>query len=62
MFDHMDDVMRPVAKKQTESKEDLCFTVKLARQELSKYHAEVTPTTRMPPIAADILDPFQKSR
>jgi len=36
MFDHMDGVMRPLARKKTQWKEDLFFAVKLARQTLSK--------------------------
>jgi hypothetical protein len=36
MFDHMDGVMRALAKKRTPWKEDLFFPVKLARQKLSK--------------------------
>jgi hypothetical protein len=36
--------------------------VKLARQKLSKYYAEVTPTTGMLLISAHILDPFRKLR
>jgi len=47
VFDHMDSVMRALAKKKTQWKEDLFFAVKLARQKLSKYYAEVTPTTGM---------------
>jgi len=47
MFEHMDGVMRALAKKKTPWKEDLFFAVKLARQMLSKYYAEVTPTTGM---------------
>jgi len=35
--DHMDGVMRALAKKITPWKEDLVFTVKLARQKRSKY-------------------------
>jgi len=62
MFDHMDGVMRALAKKKTQWKEDLFFTVKLARQMLSKYYAEVTPTTGMLLISAHILDPFRKLR
>jgi len=42
MFDHMDGVMRDLAKKKTQWKEDLFFAVKLARQKLAKYYAEVT--------------------
>jgi len=62
MFDHMDGVMRALAKKRTPSKEDLFFAVKLARQMLSKYYAEVTPTTGMLLIPAHILDSFRKLR
>jgi hypothetical protein len=60
MFDHMDGVMRALAKKKTPWKEDLFFAVKLARQKHSKYYAEVTPTTGMLLISAHILDPFRK--
>jgi len=60
MFDHMDGVMRAVAKKKRPSKEDLFFTVKLARQKLSKYYAELTPSTGMLLISAHILHRFRK--
>jgi hypothetical protein len=56
----MDGVMRALAKKKTQWKEDLFFAVKLAKQKLSKYYAEVTPTTGMLLISAQILDPFWK--
>jgi len=36
--------------------------MKLARQKLSEYYAEVTPTMRMLLISAHILDPFWKLR
>jgi hypothetical protein len=62
MFDHMDVVMRALAKKKTQWKEDLFFAVKLARQKLSKYYTEVTPTTGMLLISAHILDPFRQLR
>jgi len=62
MFDHMDGVMRALAKKKTQWKEDLFIAVKLARQKLSQYYAEVTPTTGMLLISAHILDPFRKLR
>jgi len=62
MFDHMDGVMRALAKKKTQWKEDLFFAVKLASQQLSKYYAEVTPTTAMLLISAQILNPFRKLR
>jgi hypothetical protein len=62
MFDHMDGVMRALAKKKTRWKEDLFFAVKLAQQKLSKYYSEVTPSTGMLLISAQILDPFMKLR
>ena len=62
MFNHMDGVMRALAKKKTQWKEDLFFAVKLAWQKLSKYYAEVTATTGMLLISAHILNPFQKLR
>jgi len=60
MFNHMDRVMRAFAKERTPWKEDLFFAVKVARQKLSKYYAEVTPSQGMLPISAHILYPFQK--
>ena len=60
MFDHMDSLMRALPRKKTRWKEDLFFTVKLARQKLSKYYAEVTPTTGMLLMSAHILHPFRK--
>jgi len=62
MFDHIDGMMRALAKKKTPSKEDLLFAVKLARQKLSKSYAEVIPTRGMLLISAHILDPFRKLR
>jgi len=60
MFDHMDSMMRALAKKKTQWKEDLFFAVKFARQKLSKYYTEVTPMTGMLLISAHILDLFRK--
>jgi len=60
MFDHMDGMMWALAKKTTQWKEDLFFTVKLARQKLSKYRVEVTPMTGLHLISASIVYPFQK--
>jgi hypothetical protein len=40
----------------------LFFAVKLAQQKLSKYYAEVAPTTGMLLISAQIVDPFRKWR
>jgi len=58
----MDGVMRALAKKKTPWKEDKFFAVKLARQKLSKYYAEVTPTTCMRLVSAHILNPFRRLR
>jgi len=60
MFDHMNGMMRALAKKKTQWKEDVFFDVKFARQKLSKYCTEVTPMTGMLLISAHILDPFKK--
>jgi len=60
MCDHMDGVMRALAKKKTQWKEDLFFAVKCARQKISKYYTEVTPTTGMLRISVHILDLFRK--
>jgi hypothetical protein len=62
MFDHMDGVMRALAKIKTQWREDLIFALKLARQKHSKSYAEVTPTTDMLLICEQILDPFRKLR
>jgi len=62
MVDQMDGMMRTLAKKTTQWKEDFFFAVKLAQQKLSKYYAEVTPSTGMLLISAHILDPFRKLR
>jgi len=62
MVDHMDGVMRALAKKKSRWKEHLYFAVKFGRQMLSKYYTEVTPTTGILPISARILDPFRKLR
>jgi hypothetical protein len=56
MFDHMDGVMPALAKKKTQWMEDLFFRVKLARKKISKYYAEVTPTTGILLVSANILD------
>jgi len=62
MFDHLDSVMRSLAKKKSPWKQDLFFVVKLARQKLSQYYATVSPTTGMLLISAHILDPVRKLR
>jgi len=55
-------MMRALARRKTQWKEDLFVAVKFAEQKLSKYNAEVTPTTGMFLISAQILDPFWKLR
>jgi len=54
--------MWALAKKKIQWKEDLFFTVKLARQKLSKYYAEVAPSTGMLLISAHIVDSFRRLR
>jgi len=58
IFNHMDGVMRALAKKKTHWKGDLFFAVKWAWLKLSRYNAEVTPKMRMLLISVHILDPF----
>jgi len=62
MINHTDGVMRALAKMKTESKEDLFLAVKLARQKLSKYYADVTKTTSMLLCSVPILDPYRQLR
>jgi len=62
MFNHTDGVIWALAKKITPWKEHLYFTVKVARQKLSKYHDEVTPMTGLLVISAHILDAIRKLR
>jgi len=54
--------MRTLAKKKTQWNEDLFFAVKIARQKLSKYYIEVTPSTGLLLVSTHILDPFRKLR
>jgi len=56
----MDGVIQALPRNNTQSKEDLFFTVKLAWQKLTKYYAEVTPSTGMLLILSCILDCFWK--
>jgi len=62
MLDHQDGVMRALAKKETQWKDDIYFAVKFARQKLSKYSADVTAWTSILLISAHILDPVQEFR
>jgi hypothetical protein len=52
----MNGVMGALAEKKTPCNKDLYFAVKLARQMLSKYHAEVTPTPGMLLFSPHILE------
>jgi len=60
MSDHIDGVMRALARKMTPWKNELYFAVKLARQTLSKCYADVTSSMAMLLISAHILHPFRK--
>ena len=60
MFDHMDVVMRASAKKKIPWMEDMFLAVKLARQKLSKYYAQVTPTMGMLRISTHLLNSLRK--
>jgi hypothetical protein len=62
IFDHMNAMMLALTKKNTQWKEELFFTVKLARQKLAKHYAEVTPTMGILLISPHILNSFQKLR
>ena len=62
MFDHMDGIMRSLAKNKTEWKADLFFAMKLVRQKLSNYYAEVTPKTGMLLISTQMLGSVRKLR
>ena len=61
-FNHVDGVLHALAKKMTPWMQGLNFAVKLAWQKLFIYQAEITPTTVMLVIWADILDPLCKLR
>jgi len=62
MSDHMDGVMRTLAKKMTQWKEDIFFAMKFAQQKLWKYYSEVTPMTALRRFLAHILTPFRNLR
>jgi hypothetical protein len=62
MFRHMDGMMRAWAKMKTQWKEEIYLAVKVPRQTLFKYYAEVTPTTSLLFISVHILDPIWKLR
>jgi len=58
----MDGVIWALPNNKTRWKEDLYLLVKFAQQKLSKYRAEVTPTTDMLLILPHILDTSRKLR
>ena len=58
----MDGIMRALAKKKTQWKEDVFIIVKLAWQKLFNYYAEMTPMTYMVSISAHIRNSFWKLR
>jgi len=58
MFAHINGVSWALAMKKTQWKEDLFSIMKLARLQMSKCYAKVTPTTDVLLISAYILDPF----
>lgn len=59
MFDYMDGVMKVLAKMKSQCEEELYLAVKLARQTLSTFNPDVTPTTGALLTSAHLLDPFQ---
>jgi len=59
-FDQMDGLMQALPRKKTQWKEDLYFTIKLARMKQSKFYDDMTPTMGMLLISAHILDPLWK--
>jgi len=62
MLDHIAGVMIAVGRKKTPCQNDLFFAVMLAQQKMSKYYAEVTPTTCILLISTHVLHPFPKLR
>jgi hypothetical protein len=56
----MNAMMLALTQKKTQWKEELFFTVKLARQKLAKHYAEVTPTMGMLLISPHFLNSFRK--
>jgi hypothetical protein len=62
MFDHLNGIIQALAKKMADWLEDFFIAMKLARQNLSKYCPEVTPTRGMLHITAENLNYFRKLR
>ena len=62
MFDHMESVLKALAKKRTQWKKDIHKAVRAGRAKLREYYSNVTPGTGLLLILATILDPFRKLR
>jgi hypothetical protein len=58
IFHHSDGIMRALPTRNIQWKEDLYNAMMVGQQKLSKYFADVTPTSGMRLISAHILDPF----
>jgi hypothetical protein len=62
MFGQMHGRMRAFVKSNIQLKEDIFCSVKFAQWRLSKKYTEVTPSTVLLIISANILYPFRKVR
>jgi hypothetical protein len=62
MFDHMESVLKALAKKQTQWKRDIHSAVQASRRKLRKYYSNVSPESGLLLILAAILDPYRKLR
>jgi len=62
MFNHKDGIMQALAKKKTQSKEDLFFAARLARWKLSKSDAYVATAMGMHLGLQHMLDPVRTLR
>lgn len=59
-FIHVAGIMQAVTTEKIQRKENLNSAMKISRQKLPKYYAEVTLMTGRFPISAHILDHFAK--
>jgi len=62
MFDHMEGIIKALAKKQIQWKVDIRRAMRSARSKLSAYYAEVTPESGLLLILVQMLDPYRKTR
>ena len=60
MFDCIDGIIRALANKKTQCKEDVYFSKESAQQKLSKHFPEITPMAGMLLTSAHIHDSFWK--